>query len=264
MVERAELKNPIIETTLKGRRVIEVYLSSTELRLANTAGTDRFIAYVEDKERRGQPVVPYRGGGPDPKRGVQNNFIGGCCESAVAKWRNHYWSGRLGEYFKPDVGELQVRGNSEKWGDLTLHNEDLDHEKFILVLADRLPRFTIFGWLFAKEGKHKHWWRTATRGKNPYDKSFAYWVRQSMTRKMETLSTTEYSPKLAALPDPMWRGPVDAAPEYLDYPEHREYRDYPDYPEDAEDLWSQCYKHGRFQGYECPHCEAEEKEELEF
>jgi hypothetical protein len=69
---------------------------------------------------------------------------------------------------------IQVRGTKYPSGNLLLHKEDLDDHIFILVTG-KYGRYHVRGWLYAREGKRKKFWR----GTPANDRPPCFWVPQS-------------------------------------------------------------------------------------
>lgn len=85
-----------------------------------------------------------------------------------------------------DIGPgLQVRSTKYPKGSLLVHDKDDDDHAFILVTG-RYGIYDIRGWIFAKEGKKKKYWKT-------YKERGAYWVPQEALRPLDTLKLPEAS-----------------------------------------------------------------------
>src|SRR5215203_569659 len=115
--------------------------------------------------------------GAKPEGGWQKHLCGACGEKVAARFLDHYWSGNLGQFRAPDVAEIQIRTSTSDTGDLILHEEDKDNDRFILVTGIG-PRFTVRGWLFAREGKLRKWWRDPAKDRP------AFFVPQSELHPM--------------------------------------------------------------------------------
>ena len=100
----------------------------------------------------------------------------------------------LGVPYEPVVGELdslwgdiasgiQVRGTRYPKGSLLIHDSDQDDHAYILVTGI-YGIYDIRGWIWAKEGKKKKYWKV-------YKDRGSYWVPQSALRPMNTLVLPE-------------------------------------------------------------------------
>jgi hypothetical protein len=116
--------------------------------------------------------------------GWRLDIIGACGEAAVAQHFNYYWDGNMGNFAAKDVGFLQVRANGREDGDLILHPNDKDEDKFILVIAAKLPMVVLAGWLTGAEGKLEKWKRLAKPGD---ERPPAFYVPQSALHSMAKL-----------------------------------------------------------------------------
>ena len=109
------------------------------------------------------------------------NIEGTAGELAVAKHLNLFWSGAIGNRKAHDVGGYQVRTNtSRRLDDMRLHPPDKDDHVFISVLSF-LPVFVICGWILARDGKRREWWREGSP-KRP-----CFWVPRRFLRPMAEL-----------------------------------------------------------------------------
>jgi hypothetical protein len=100
-------------------------------------------------------------------------------EMVLAKHFNIYWGGK-GIKGGGDVGNLQVRTTPYANGYLRLHKKDEDGAKFYLVTG-KPPKYTVRGWLLAKDGKRPEFWGSIGKGgvidpNGTYRP--AYWVPQ--------------------------------------------------------------------------------------
>lgn len=93
-----------------------------------------------------------------------------------------------GDFAGSDVGPYQVRTRSRIDYDLLLHDSDQDDAKFILVLGpigEPTPKgglcFYIVGWLEARFGKKKKYWKDPAIGRP------AYFVPQDILNPIEAL-----------------------------------------------------------------------------
>lgn len=58
-----------------------------------------------------------------------------------------------------DVGGAQVRHTKRPNGSLIVHDRDIDHQEFFLVVG-AMPSFRVVGSMLAREAKDKRFWRT--------------------------------------------------------------------------------------------------------
>jgi len=117
------------------------------------------------------------------KRGWQDNCDGALGEQSLAKYLGIFWDGTPGTFrTQPDVGQYEVRTNSESWGDLILRDRDKPESIYILVLSHDCPKFHIFGWILGEDGMKEEWRRKGDR-KRPE----AWFVPQSALNDMGSL-----------------------------------------------------------------------------
>lgn len=92
-----------------------------------------------------------------PESLVHLHFAG--AELAVAKALDHYWPPLIGappEGFPDVFPNLEIRWTPD--GNLVLHDEDHDDRPYILVRGLG-PNYEIIGWMYARDGKQRQWWR---------------------------------------------------------------------------------------------------------
>jgi hypothetical protein len=131
---------------------------------AGEVATARLIANMRQEQNRAFGAVQ-KYGGPGGEE-ADTIHVGGCLgEIAVAKYLNLFWGGSLGDYKARDVGGLvEVRNCMQAGRRLILHEEDKDERPFVNTFADA-PFVTLYGWVFAREGKQKRFWKDPS-GKN--------------------------------------------------------------------------------------------------
>ena len=139
-----------------GIEVVEIVLNKSEMLHAALVGATRQI----DNLFKGR-ADNY---GAEVEAGWQKHLGGACGEKVVSRLLDHYWSGNMGHLRLPDVAEIQIRTSSRDDGDLILHPEDNDDDRFILVTGVG-PRFVVRGWIVARDGKRDVWWRDPARGR---------------------------------------------------------------------------------------------------
>ena len=135
---------------------MEVNLTFFEVYLAAQAGAMRRIEAIKKgrPDKYGEPSSP-----------LWDVDIESCCaEMAVAKTTGFYWSPAVNDpkTLPGDVGPIQVRSTSYKSGHLLLHKADDDAQIFVLAIG-RSEKWNIAGWLHARDGKKKEYWREDVR-----------------------------------------------------------------------------------------------------
>lgn len=150
----------------------EIQLSNHNLQTAGLVGVGRHIKGIKKEGQYGCNNVAV---------GWQVNCDGACGEMALAKYLGVFWDGNMGNFQAADVGALQVRTNPNAWGDLMLHPKDKDEDIFVLILSDKMPSYTLRGWIYGHEGKLQKWWRDGAKGRP------AFFVPQSELHDMSTL-----------------------------------------------------------------------------
>jgi hypothetical protein len=148
---------------------IQVSLTSFELEIAALIGSRRQIQNLY--------ALRTDAHGAEPDRGWQYHLEGAAGEMAVAKWRDRYWNGNLGNLKADDVGTVQVRTRSRHDYCLLLHKTDHDDKPYISV-SGLAPHFVLRGWIWGREGKLEKYW-SDPKGGRP-----AYFVPQSVLRPM--------------------------------------------------------------------------------
>lgn len=88
---------------------------------------------------------------------LEIHIAGVAGEMAFCKCLGMYFMPTIDTYKSPDVGDnIQVRTRSEKWHDLLVRPNDKDEDKFVLVVG-KMPIFSVIGWAYGSEAKHKKW-----------------------------------------------------------------------------------------------------------
>lgn len=122
--------------------------------------------------------------GAKEEDGWKMNIQGACGESAVAKMLNIYYSGNIGNLKACDVNNkdrnIEVRTATKDHYRLILHPKDPDESIFVLVTG-LAPKFSIKGWLFAKEAKQEKYWQDTGNGRP------AYFVPQNDLKDIQSL-----------------------------------------------------------------------------
>ena len=109
------------------------------------------------------------------------DIVGSVGECVVAKHLNKFWAG-AGAFRGGDVDGYQVRTTTHDAGHLVLNSNDDDGKKYILVCVNNGVG-KIRGWMYAREGKQRKYWRDMS-GRGP-----AYYVPQSDLRPIATLQS---------------------------------------------------------------------------
>lgn len=117
-------------------------------------------------------------------RGWQLHIEGAIGELAVAKYRDRFWSGALGNWKADDVGRWQVRSRNrppgQEVGDLTVHPSDPDDRPFVFVTGWP-PAYTLHGFIMGRDAKKDEWWRDPAKGRP------AFFVPTSALRDLSEL-----------------------------------------------------------------------------
>lgn len=98
---------------------------------------------------------------------------GACAEIAVAKCIGRYWSGSVGSFKEPDIGQdVQVRWTHLVTGRLIVRDDDPDEHRYVLVVGTA-PRYRVVGWMRGSEAKNPLF------AKDPNGRPSAFFVPQS-------------------------------------------------------------------------------------
>jgi len=152
--------------------VIEVKLEPHTIRYAATIAIDRRMMGLNK---------PGKFGIQQEKKGLDSDWHGAIGEAAVAKHYRVWWDGGvMGVFTQKDVGRHQVRATPYETGHLFIHNEDADHDIFILALLHKLPIVVLAGWQRAGLCKNPDWWRDNGEGRT------AFWVKQNILWSMKS------------------------------------------------------------------------------
>jgi len=138
-----------------------VTLSWAEMHLCATVAAMRQISALR---RLAQPRHGANG------MGAFDMHLFGCVgEFAVAKHLNLFWAASPGVLEPNDVGgKLQVRAAYQENYRLILHDSDSSDDPFVLALAHDLPRVTLRGWVFGRDGKLRKYWADPVGGRPAY------------------------------------------------------------------------------------------------
>jgi hypothetical protein len=158
---------------LKGNKV-EIQLTTSEILQASFIGCMRQSQNLEANRR------PAHGAGN--LNDWQKHISGALGECALAKYLGVYWSG-VGKLRGHDVGEMvDVRTQPPKYSypnSLILHKGDPDDRVFFLVVGLN-GRYTIKGWMLAKDGKDEKYWSDPTN-----EDRYAYFIPESELRSLD-------------------------------------------------------------------------------
>jgi hypothetical protein len=103
----------------------------------------------------------------EPRDAWGVSITGAIGEAAVAKYLGVWWLGNVGRIGGRDVAHIEVRSTSHPSGALILHDQDPDDVAFVLVRGDRYE-YELPGWLLARDGKRREWWRDPQAGRPAY------------------------------------------------------------------------------------------------
>lgn len=135
-----------------------VTLTESEMILAGSVAIQRYAQNLA----RSKPEMY----GAEDRYGFQYMIDGAFGECAIAKFKNLYWNGSVGNLLAKDVGTVQVRATRMEPPALILHDKDPDDDIFVLVkLLANTAR--ICGWLYGKEGKRDAFWSVGKGGNRP-------------------------------------------------------------------------------------------------
>lgn len=149
---------------------IDVTLSWPEMRLAGNVAVEREVDNLMNDRRHKYGMPEFEG--------WQRHMEGCFGECAGGRGLGRFWLGAVGQLDAADIGmTLEVRTTPYDYGRMPIHDSDKDHHAYILVTG-KAPNLRLRGWHYARDGKHKKWFRTAP-GK---DGRQAYWVPQDALR----------------------------------------------------------------------------------
>lgn len=153
--------------------IVEVTLTMPEVMLGAAVGTMRQVGNLKHGLRHRY--------GTDNADSWTKHIEGACAEMALAKYLGLFWSGNVNDHEAADVAGYQVRQTAYPNGRLMLHPDDKDGEIFVLATGTA-PKFTLRGWLAAKDGKLTQYWCDPTGMNKP-----AFFVPQNLLHGMTTL-----------------------------------------------------------------------------
>lgn len=154
---------------------VVVQLAWHELYVCATVAAVRMIGNMQRRVRA-------KHGAPDVDGRYELDFFGCCGELALSKHTNLFWSGAIPDITIPDVGYcMDSRAGSKAHFCLVLHPDDVDDRPYVLTLVHALPRVTLAGWMFARDGKQQRHWRAERPG------SPSFFVPQADLRDMTEL-----------------------------------------------------------------------------
>lgn len=67
-----------------------------------------------------------------------------------------------------DVSVCEVRTTAHPNGKLILHDNDLDDAPYVLVVADKMPKMRVIGYINGRDGKKKEYWKDVGYGRPCY------------------------------------------------------------------------------------------------
>jgi len=128
-----------------------VWLTWAELIMAASAGVLRRVQNAKHRTEQ-------RFGSSRAESSWQNEIIGCIGEVGLAKYKNRFWMGAIGNYRAADTSRIyHVRATECPNGRLIIHKEDPDDAPFVLARV-RENEVTLVGWLYGREGKRSEWW----------------------------------------------------------------------------------------------------------
>jgi hypothetical protein len=149
----------------------KVVLSRSEMISAGTVGLIRRIVSVGklNDQMHSPDANPW-----------QIDIEGAMAEMAYAKAMGMFWSGSVGTFKAPDVGDVQIRSTPRASNSLIIRANDKDDDIFVLVVGSA-PEYTIAGYIRGEDGKKQEWVRSPNGG------SAAYFVPQAALRPINEL-----------------------------------------------------------------------------
>lgn len=134
---------------------MKITLTTYEIVMAAICGMMRQVENI--KKNR----APYYGAGCT--NDWQLHVEGALGEYALAKYLNINWAGK-GALRLNDVGEFDVRTRSKDHYELILHPTDPDDRIFWLLCGNN-GTYSIKGWIYARDGKQKQYWKDPAKGR---------------------------------------------------------------------------------------------------
>lgn len=151
---------------------IDVTLEWYEYHMASEVGRLRKFSHIEHNRQNNHGFA-----GP----GWNEDIEGACAEMATAKALGIYWSGSVGSFKHPDLGNnLQVRSTISHNYSLIVRPADHDEDLYILVTG-MCPDYKVRGYISGAEAKNDLWKR------GPVDRPDAYFVPIEALRPMSDL-----------------------------------------------------------------------------
>jgi len=160
-----------------------ITLSWSEIVVGANVGCMRQITNLRDRRRDRYELVEVEG--------FAKHIMGCHGEIAVAKYRNVFWSGALGNLAAPDVGaKIQVRATTYPQGRLVVHKpiddngrEGDDPADYFILARVLLPQVHLVGWLRGDEAQQSKYWKALpTQPNRP-----AFFVDNDDVRSMSEL-----------------------------------------------------------------------------
>lgn len=88
----------------------------------------------------------------------KNSKRGSMAEKALAKFLGEEWPPKNSGFQCADVGtNLQVKSIEKPYHKLIVRPNSNPQDKYVLVLADKIPEFTVLGWILAKDARQDRW-----------------------------------------------------------------------------------------------------------
>jgi hypothetical protein len=158
-----------------------VVLTDEDIRLATDAGKNRNL--VNRKAGRSSVIVV--------GTSIDSDIQGARAEMAVSKFFGIPWTGKFFENEEwqkwkksggHDVGPLEVRSTTYKYGHLPMFKDDLDDAPYILVVVHDECTYEIIGWCWGWEGRQPGFWADPGRHGRAY-----FCVPRRILRSIEEL-----------------------------------------------------------------------------
>lgn len=138
--------------------IVTVTLTYSELLIASHVGIMRRVQNLKSG-------VPELYGADQHEGAWERAILGAIVEQALAKDRDRFWSGAVGDYYAADVGNfLQARGTAHPQGRLLLHPKDSEQQAHVLGRV-RGRVVMLVGWVYGFEGKQQQYWKELQAGR---------------------------------------------------------------------------------------------------
>ena len=136
----------------------ETTLGGAEIHHAAQVGIFRWLDCIKNKRNSKDGMER------DLSRYIGDHVIGAIGECAYAKWKGVYWDKSIRTFKQPDVGDMQIRANGYKAGQLILRPDDKDEDPFALVCLYDMYKPIVRGWGICGEIKEDKYIRNPNKG----------------------------------------------------------------------------------------------------